>query len=108
MPPLKPMTITFKQLDMTGCVMEGILIVGEWEDMCLGVKFLIIGEGSLVFPQSSGLLILGASRFDPSGFIVEHYVDGDLFDNTVPVNRTRVGPDNLHIWGPELPVTFMN
>ncbi|KJK78009.1 hypothetical protein H634G_06592 [Metarhizium anisopliae BRIP 53293] len=36
--------------------------------------------------------------FDPSGFIVEHYVDGDLFDNTVPVNRTRVGPDNLHIW----------
>jgi hypothetical protein len=38
-------------------------------------------------------------RFDPSGFIVEHYVDGDLVDESHPVNRTLASPDNLHVWG---------
>lgn len=38
-------------------------------------------------------------RFDPSGFIVEHYVDGDLVDGTHPVNRSLASPDNLHVWG---------
>ncbi|PIG84802.1 hypothetical protein AARAC_001321 [Aspergillus arachidicola] len=62
-----------------------------------------------------GRHVLGSQIFDywydPSGFIVEHYVDGDLFDNTIPANRTLAGPDNLHIWGkfgPELPPTFLD
>ncbi|KAB8227009.1 cytochrome P450 [Aspergillus alliaceus] len=37
--------------------------------------------------------------FDPSGFVVEHYVDGDLVDETHPVNRSLASPDNLHVWG---------
>lgn len=37
--------------------------------------------------------------FDPSRFILEHYVDGDLVNDTTPVNRTMAAPDNLHVWG---------
>lgn len=37
--------------------------------------------------------------FDPSGFIMEHYVDGDLLDDTSKTQRTEASPDNLHVWG---------
>ncbi|KAB8253712.1 Glyoxalase/Bleomycin resistance protein/Dihydroxybiphenyl dioxygenase [Aspergillus pseudonomiae] len=45
--------------------------------------------------------------FDPSGFIVEHYVDGDLVNDQLPTNRSLASPDNLHIWGPDLPPTLL-
>ncbi|KAL3459473.1 Glyoxalase/Bleomycin resistance protein/Dihydroxybiphenyl dioxygenase [Aspergillus heterothallicus] len=45
--------------------------------------------------------------FDSSGFIVEHYVDGDLVDETHPTNRTLASPNNLHVWGPDLPEGFL-
>lgn len=37
--------------------------------------------------------------FDPSKFILEHYVDGDLLDNTYPTQRSKGSPDSLHVWG---------
>jgi len=37
--------------------------------------------------------------FDPSNFILEHYVDGDLLDMREPTHHTRASPDNLHVWG---------
>ncbi|KKA29770.1 hypothetical protein TD95_004917 [Thielaviopsis punctulata] len=37
--------------------------------------------------------------FDPSGFILEHYVDGDMVDSSVPANHILAAPDNLHVWG---------
>lgn len=37
--------------------------------------------------------------FDPHGFIMEHYVDGDLLDNTEPTQYSLATPENLHIWG---------
>jgi hypothetical protein len=37
--------------------------------------------------------------FDPSRFIMEHYVDGDLVNDETPINRTMATPDNLHVWG---------
>ncbi|KAE8336778.1 hypothetical protein BDV24DRAFT_154915 [Aspergillus arachidicola] len=45
--------------------------------------------------------------FDPSGFIVEHYVDGDLVNDQLPTNRSLASPDNLHVWGPDLPPNFL-
>ncbi|KAG0646164.1 Metapyrocatechase 2 [Hyphodiscus hymeniophilus] len=45
--------------------------------------------------------------FDPSRFILEHYVDGDLVNKDTPINRTEPGPDSLHVWGPDLPATFL-
>lgn len=41
-------------------------------------------------------------RFDPSRFILEHYVDGDLLDASEPTNDTLAEPDNLHVWGKSL------
>jgi hypothetical protein len=45
--------------------------------------------------------------FDPSRFMVEHYVDGDLVNDETPTSRTKAGPGNLHVWGPEVPATFL-
>lgn len=47
------------------------------------------------------------TRRDTSGFIVEHYADGDLVDELTPTNRNEAGPNSLHIWGPPLPPTFL-
>ncbi len=38
-------------------------------------------------------------RFDPSKFIIEHYVDGDLVNDKTPTGRIKAHPDNLHVWG---------
>jgi hypothetical protein len=46
-------------------------------------------------------------RYDRSCFILEHYVDGDLVNETTPIHRSEAGPDSLHIWGPPLPPTFL-
>ncbi|KAK3987198.1 Glyoxalase/Bleomycin resistance protein/Dihydroxybiphenyl dioxygenase [Cladorrhinum sp. PSN332] len=58
-----------------------------------------------------GRHVLGSQIFDywydRSGFILEHYVDGDLVDETTPISRSEAGPDSLHIWGPPLPATFL-
>lgn len=45
--------------------------------------------------------------YDPSRFILEHYVDGDLVDETAPINRTKASPDGIHVWGPDLPEAFV-
>lgn len=37
--------------------------------------------------------------FDPAGFIMEHYVDGDLLDDSEPTQKSEASPDNLHVWG---------
>jgi len=42
--------------------------------------------------------------FDPSNFILEHYVDGDLLDMRESTHHTRASPDNLHVWGEFCPV----
>jgi len=58
-----------------------------------------------------GRHVMGSQIFDywwdTSKFMVEHYVDGDLVDETTPTQRTAAGPDNLHVWGPPLPPTFL-
>ena len=41
--------------------------------------------------------------FDPSGFIMEHYVDGDLLDDGFETQRTEASPNNLHVWGEYFP-----
>lgn len=45
--------------------------------------------------------------FDPSKFIMEHYADGDLMDNSYPTQRTLAGPGNLHVWGEYVPCEEM-
>ena len=45
-------------------------------------------------------------RFDPSGFIMEHYVDGDLLDMSEPTHRTAAKDAHLHVWGRSRPSPF--
>lgn len=44
--------------------------------------------------------------FDTSGFMVEHYADGDLVNEDTPVATVQAGPAALSIWGPPVPAVF--
>lgn len=57
-----------------------------------------------------GRHVLGSQVFDywwdPDGLRVEHYADGDLYDNTVPATTVEGTDDQLWTWGPEVPSAF--
>lgn len=40
--------------------------------------------------------------FDPSKFVMEHYVDGDLLNQSYPTQHSQASPDSLHVWGMSL------
>ena len=44
--------------------------------------------------------------FDTSGFMVEHYADGDLVNRETPVTTVQAGPQALSVWGPPVPEVF--
>lgn len=44
--------------------------------------------------------------FDTSGFMVEHYADGDLVNEDTEVSTVQAGPSALSIWGPPVPSVF--
>jgi hypothetical protein len=46
-------------------------------------------------------------HFDPSGFSVEHYADGDVFDASYPTRYHESGKEGLYQWGPDLPDHFI-
>ncbi|KAF2232175.1 hypothetical protein EV356DRAFT_534846 [Viridothelium virens] len=58
-----------------------------------------------------GRHILGSQIFDywwdTSGFMVEHYADGDLVTENTPVGYMLAGDEALAVWGPEVPKTFL-
>lgn len=47
------------------------------------------------------------ARFDASGYILEHYSDGDLVNENTPWDRVPESPNSLYIWGPNLPLGFV-
>ena len=59
-----------------------------------------------------GRHILGSQIFcyhyDPSGFAVEHYADGDVFDAEAPTRYHDGGVAGLYAWGPDLPKHFID
>jgi len=59
-----------------------------------------------------GRHILGSQIFcyhyDPSGFAVEHYADGDVFDARSPTRYHEGGVAGLYAWGPDLPKHFID
>ncbi|KAI9711543.1 MAG: hypothetical protein M1820_002107 [Bogoriella megaspora] len=58
-----------------------------------------------------GRHILGSQIFDywwdPNGFMVEHYADGDLVTDSTPIGYGPAGDESLAVWGPEVPKTFL-
>ncbi|KAH7008880.1 Glyoxalase/Bleomycin resistance protein/Dihydroxybiphenyl dioxygenase [Ilyonectria destructans] len=45
--------------------------------------------------------------FDPSGFVVEHYVDGDLVNEDSPNNDEPAVAATVSSWGPEIPLRIL-
>lgn len=67
---------------------------GQGYELCWGVGRHVLG--SQVFDY----------WFDPSGFILEHYADGDLVNTETKVAHVPAGPQALSIWGPPVPDAF--
>jgi hypothetical protein len=44
--------------------------------------------------------------FDTSGFMIEHYADGDVVNRETPVATVQAGPQALSVWGPPVPDVF--
>lgn len=59
-----------------------------------------------------GRHVLGSQLFcyhyDSSGFEVEHYIDGDVFDADYPTRYHPAGTCGLYLWGPDLPEQFID
>jgi catechol 2,3-dioxygenase-like lactoylglutathione lyase family enzyme len=55
-----------------------------------------------------GRHLLGSQIFDywydPSGNIVEHFTDGDLYNSESPTGFVEGGDDSLYQWGPEMSI----
>lgn len=59
-----------------------------------------------------GRHILGSQIFDywwdTTGFMVEHYVDGDLVNEDTSVGCLQAGNESLAVWGPDVPQDFLD
>lgn len=59
-----------------------------------------------------GRHLLGSQVFDyerdPTGMLVEHYTDGDKFDDTVPVGFHEISRKSLYQWGQDMPENFLD
>ncbi|PKA15597.1 VOC family protein [Leptospira haakeii] len=59
-----------------------------------------------------GRHLLGSQIFDyhrdPAGMLVEHYADGDKFDNSVPTGIHLINRKSLYQWGENMPKDFLD
>ena len=59
-----------------------------------------------------GRHVLGSQLFsyhyDASGFTLEHYADGDVFDARYPTGYHEASKAGLYLWGPDLPDHFID
>jgi Glyoxalase/Bleomycin resistance protein/Dioxygenase superfamily len=59
-----------------------------------------------------GRHIIGSQIFDywwdTTGFMVEHYIDGDVVNEESPVALGPAGEAGLAAWGPEVPAAFLD
>ena len=77
--------------------------VNDFDSQLLGHDWLLSRNYKLVW--GVGRHILGSQIFDywkdPSGFIIEHYADGDLVNNKHRITREPDGGAlSLSVWGP--------
>ncbi|CCT72912.1 related to 2,3-dihydroxybiphenyl-1,2-dioxygenase [Fusarium fujikuroi] len=83
--------------------------INDFDSQALGHNWL--SEKGYTNCWGIGRHVLGSQIFDywfdTSGNILEHYSDGDLVNKHVPSTRSPEAPDSLHIWGPNVPLTFI-
>lgn len=84
--------------------------VHDFDSQNLGHEWLAKKGYNLVW--GVGRHILGSQIFDywwdTSGFMVEHYADGDLVTEETPVGWGEAGDESLAVWGPEVPGWFLD
>ncbi|KAF4218906.1 hypothetical protein CNMCM5878_004119 [Aspergillus fumigatiaffinis] len=58
-----------------------------------------------------GRHILGSQLFDywwdTTGYMIEHYADGDLVNEETPIGYGPAGDESFAVWGPEVPKWFL-
>ncbi|KIM95298.1 hypothetical protein OIDMADRAFT_45226 [Oidiodendron maius Zn] len=58
-----------------------------------------------------GRHVLGSQIFDywwdPTGFMIEHYADGDMVNKDTPIGFGPAGSESLAVWGPDMPLDFL-
>lgn len=79
---------------------------GAWGGISWGARFSITGEFAVgdegcFFDRR--LTNLSLSRWDTTGFMIEHYADGDLVNKDTPIGWMNAGDESLAVWGPEVP-----
>ncbi|KAF2681166.1 trihydroxytoluene oxygenase [Lentithecium fluviatile CBS 122367] len=84
--------------------------VHDFDSQNLGHEWLVSKSYKPVW--GVGRHILGSQLFDywwdTSGFMVEHYADGDLVNEDTPVGWGAAGDESLAVWGPEVPSWFLD
>ena len=95
-----------KQKHVHHCSFE----VHDFDTQALGHQWLAQKKYKSVW--GVGRHILGSQIFDywwnPDGFMVEHYADGDLVNEDTPVGYGPAGHEGLAVWGPEVPREFLD
>jgi Glyoxalase/Bleomycin resistance protein/Dioxygenase superfamily len=83
--------------------------VHDFDTQALGHEWL--AQKSYKPVWGLGRHILGSQIFDywwdTTGFMVEHYADGDLVNEDTPVGYGPAEDEGLAVWGPEVPRDFL-
>ena len=83
--------------------------VGDLDALAAGGEYL--GERGYFRSWGIGRHIQGSQIFDywrdPDGFLVEHFADGDLFDNTLEPGWAEFTASGLAQWGPPVSRDFL-
>ena len=82
--------------------------VQDFDAQCLGNAWMT-QQGWSPF-WGVGRHVLGSQIFDywtdPSGNLIEHFTDGDLFNQDSPAGFTQASDDSLYQWGPPMSVEY--
>jgi hypothetical protein len=82
--------------------------VDDFDTQLIGHQYLL--EKGYKPAWGVGRHVLGSQIFDywrdTSGFLIEHYADGDVVNINTPTSRQAEGPDSLSVWGPPVPPSF--
>ncbi len=82
--------------------------VQDFDAQCLGHEWMLLQGWSPFW--GVGRHMLGSQIFDywrdPSGNLIEHFTDGDLFNQDSPSGYTPACDASLYQWGPPMSVEF--
>ena len=94
---------SFEVFDFDSQVLGHDWLLKQGYENCWGVGRHILGSQIFDYWYGFSKWIRRGSadrhRFDPSKFILEHYVDGDLVNCESPIAKDVASPDGLSIWG---------